>query len=74
MKCYLKEKIKIIGKKTILTFFDKRSINQKYLTWLKDKKNLKYSNNKYKIFNYKNLQKYFLYFDNKINFFLRFVH
>ena len=71
MEHCLKKKVKIIGKKTILTFFDKRSINQKYLTWLKDKKNLKYSNNKYKTFNYKNLRKYFLSFDNKNNFFFK---
>lgn len=67
----MNKKIKIIGKKTVLTFFDKKSINQKYLTWLKDKENLKYSNNKYKNFDYKNLQKYFLSFDNKNNFFFK---
>jgi len=63
--------IKIVGKKTILQFFSKKDINQKYLSWLKNKNILKYSNNKYKTFNYKNLRKYFLSFDNKINFFFR---
>jgi ribosomal-protein-alanine N-acetyltransferase len=66
-----KNKIKIFGKKTILTFFDKKSINQKYLSWLRDKKNLKFSNNKYKTFNYKNLHQYLLSFDNKVNFFFK---
>ena len=61
----------ILGKKTILTFFKKRDINKKYLLWLKDKKNLKYSNNKYKKFNYKNLLNYFQSFDNKHNFFFK---
>jgi hypothetical protein len=45
-----KNKIKIFGEKTVLTFFDKKSINRKYCSWLKDKKNLKFSNNKYKTF------------------------
>lgn len=63
--------VKIVGKKTVLIFFSKKDINQKYLSWLKDKKNLKYSNNKYKTFNYKNLRKYFLSFDNKTNFFFK---
>lgn len=63
--------IKIIGKKTILKLFKKKDINKQYLSWLKDKKNLKYSNNKYKIHNYKSLEKYYLYFDNKINFFFK---
>jgi len=63
--------IKIFGKKTNLQFFSKKDINKKYLSWLKNKKNLKYSNNKYKNFDYKNLQKYFLSFDNKNNFFFK---
>jgi RimJ/RimL family protein N-acetyltransferase len=63
--------VKIVGKKTILKTFSKRDINQRYLSWLKDKENLKYSNNKYKNFDYKNLQKYFLSFDNKNNFFFK---
>jgi len=66
-----KNKIIILGEKTILTFFCKKDINNKYLSWLNNKKNLKYSNNKYKTFNYKNLQKYFLTFDNKTNFFFK---
>ena len=64
-------KIKILREKTVLTFFCKKDINNKYLSWLKDRNNLKYSNNKYKTFNYKNLQKYFLTFDYKINFFFK---
>ena len=64
-------RVEIIGQKTILNFFTKKDINQKYMSWLKDKKNLKYSNNKYVTFNYKNLQKYFLSFDNKNNFFFK---
>lgn len=63
--------VKIVGKKTVLIFFSKKDINQKYLYWLKDKKNLKYSNNKYKTFNYKNLRKYLLSFDNKTNLFFK---
>jgi|688.fasta_scaffold119710_3 RimJ/RimL family protein N-acetyltransferase len=71
-KIFLKNnKIKILGKKTILTFFCKKDINNKYLSWLKNKKNLKYSNNKYKTFNYQKAKKYFLSFDNKINFFFK---
>lgn len=65
------KKVKVVGKKTILKFFSKKDINPIYLSWLKDKKNLKYSNNKYKVFNYKNLNKYFLSFDNKVNFFFK---
>jgi RimJ/RimL family protein N-acetyltransferase len=64
-------KIKIFGEKTVLTFFDKKSLNRKYISWLKDKKNLKFSNNKYKTFNRKNLKKYFFSFDNKVNFFFK---
>jgi len=64
-------KIKILGKKTILTIFCNKDINNKYLSWLRNKNNLKYSDNKYKTFNYKNLRKYFLSFDNKINFFFK---
>jgi [ribosomal protein S5]-alanine N-acetyltransferase len=61
----------ILGKKTILTFFKKRDINKTYLLWLQDKKNLKYSNNKYKKFNYSNLLNYCQSFDNKNNFFFK---
>lgn len=71
MKKYNKKKFEIVGNKTILNFFTKKDINKEYLSWLNNKKNLKYSNNKYINFNYKKLKKYFLSFDNKVNFFFR---
>jgi hypothetical protein len=66
--------IKIFGKKTNLQFFSKKDINKKYLSWLKDKKNLKYSNNKYKILIIKIYKSIFYLSIIKIIFFLRFAH
>ena len=61
-------KTKILGKKTFLLKFQKKDISKKYLSWLNDKSNLKYSNNRFTNHNFNILKKYYLSFDFKKNF------